>query len=154
MRPGWALGRGLEAWVQISIHRTSSVPIADQIADQIIIAIQNGQLQPGEQLAPIRQVARDLGVAPNTVVKAWSILEEYGWITASDRRGVFVSAIGERPAASDDELQLAAVAYLSSVRRLGHDRHRALAVLAAHLETPETGLGEPTATTEVRPGDS
>ncbi len=53
----------------------------------------SGYLPPGAQLPSVRQLARDLQVAPNTVVRAYEELERGGWIFAAARRGFVVAAI-------------------------------------------------------------
>src|SRR5947209_17019761 len=53
--------------------------------------IASGQLSPGTLLPSVRQLARDLGVAPNTIVRAYSELERNGWVVTSKRKGVMVA---------------------------------------------------------------
>ena len=53
-------------------------------------AIRDGHLVPGEKLPPVRQLATDLGVAPNTVAKAYRQLEEEGHVETRGRGGTLV----------------------------------------------------------------
>lgn len=71
---------------------TSSVPPYEQIGAQIRLQIATGHLLPGAFLPSVRQLARDLGVAPNTVVRAYSELEREGWVITSARRGVLIAS--------------------------------------------------------------
>lgn len=71
----------------------SPVPPYEQIRAQIRLHIATGQLVPGAQLPSVRQLARDLGVAPNTVMRAYSELERDGWVVTSARKGVLVAPL-------------------------------------------------------------
>lgn len=70
----------------------NSVPPYEQIGSQIRLQIATGHLLPGAFLPSVRQLARDLGVAPNTVVRAYSELEHEGWVTTAARRGVIIAS--------------------------------------------------------------
>jgi DNA-binding transcriptional regulator YhcF (GntR family) len=70
----------------------SSVPPYEQIGAQIRLQIATGHLLTGAFLPSVRQLARDLGVAPNTVVRAYSELEREGWVITSARRGVLIAS--------------------------------------------------------------
>jgi GntR family transcriptional regulator len=69
----------------------SGVPIYRQIQDQIRYGIASGKLQPGEQLPTVRSLAVDLGVNPNTVIKAYTELERLGILTTEQGSGTFVA---------------------------------------------------------------
>src|SRR5262249_55095576 len=53
-----------------------------------------GQLAPGDPLPSVRQLARDLGIAPNTVARAYGELADERWVVARARRGF---AVAEQP---------------------------------------------------------
>jgi GntR family transcriptional regulator len=63
-----------------------------QIVDQIRAAIERGDLAPETALSPVRQLAGDLGVAPNTVARAYAELQSDGWIVGDGRRGTRVAS--------------------------------------------------------------
>lgn len=63
-----------------------------QIADQIRAAIERGDLRPETALSPVRQLAGDLGVAPNTVARAYAELQSEGWLVGDGRRGTRVAS--------------------------------------------------------------
>ena len=71
----------------------SPVPPYEQIRAQIRLHIATGQLVPGSVLPSVRQLARDLGVAPNTVMRAYSELEREGWVVTTSRKGVQVASL-------------------------------------------------------------
>lgn len=73
------------------LNQASPIPPYEQIGSQIRILIASGQLSPGTLLPSVRQLARDLGVAPNTVVRAYSELEQAGWVVTAKRKGVMVA---------------------------------------------------------------
>ncbi len=70
---------------------TSSMPPYEQISFQIRALIVGSHLVPGSSLPSVRQLARDLGIAPNTVVRAYNELERDGWVVSSARKGVVVA---------------------------------------------------------------
>jgi len=77
--------------MKLSIDSESSVPIYIQIEDSIHSLIAAGQLQPGEQLPTIRELAADLRVNLNTVARAYFELDREGVISTQRGRGTFVS---------------------------------------------------------------
>ena len=62
-----------------------------QIVDQLRAFIERGDLRGGDALPTVRQLAADLGVAPNTVARAYRELQEEGWLTGDGRRGTRVA---------------------------------------------------------------
>ena len=69
----------------------SALPPYEQIVGQLRSQIAFGRLTPGAPLPSVRQLARDLGVAPNTVARSYGELERAGWVETSPRRGVVVA---------------------------------------------------------------
>lgn len=80
----------------IQIDSKSGVPFYRQIIEQIKFAVARGLLEPGERLPTVRQLAVDLAVNPNTVVRAYRELELEGVIETQQGSGTFVGH--ERPA--------------------------------------------------------
>jgi GntR family transcriptional regulator len=81
--------------MDISIDLTDGVPIYRQIINQVKYLVASGLLQPGEELPPIRTLALQLKVTPNTIVKAYDELESSGVVHKRQGSGTFVS--DERP---------------------------------------------------------
>jgi len=77
--------------VDISINLSDGVPIYRQIVNQVKYLVASGLLQPGEELQPIRTLALQLKVTPNTIVKAYGELENSGVIHKRRGSGTFVS---------------------------------------------------------------
>ena len=73
------------------ITLTGSAPPTEQIRDQIRGLIASGRLAADERLPSVRQLAKDLGVAPGTVAKAYKALEAEGYLTARTGGGTRVS---------------------------------------------------------------
>ncbi len=87
----------------VLVNHQSLVPPYEQIHLQIRALITSGQLVPGDRLPSVRQLANDLAVAPNTVMRAYSELEHAGWVQTSARRGVLVAP--EVPRMTEEERQ-------------------------------------------------
>ena len=77
--------------MDITIHLTDGVPIYRQIVNQVKYLVASGLLQPGEELPPIRTLALQLKVTPNTIVKAYGDLEILGVVHKRQGSGTFVS---------------------------------------------------------------
>jgi GntR family transcriptional regulator len=86
--------------MQIQLDFRSSQPIYLQIVEQIRQMVVRGELQPGDQLPTVRQLATDLQVNFNTVARAYRLLDEAGLISTQHGRGTYV---WEKP--SDESLQ-------------------------------------------------
>lgn len=76
-------------WIQISAG--SNEPIYSQIAEQVGRAIARGQLFAGDRLPPVRKLAAELVINPNTVARAYEVLERAGLVTTKTGSGTFVS---------------------------------------------------------------
>ena len=74
----------------IQTNPSAGTPIYVQLMQQIKYAIESGTLNPGDQLPSIRNVAKDLFVNPNTVVKVYKELEHEGIIELRQGKGAFV----------------------------------------------------------------
>jgi GntR family transcriptional regulator len=73
----------------LDIH--SGVPVYRQIIDQVQAGIAAGSLRPGHQLPTVRQVAVDLTINPNTVLRAYRELEIRGVLETQQGTGTFIS---------------------------------------------------------------
>ncbi len=74
-----------------SIDYHSRQPIYEQLYDNVIRMVSLGILKPDEQLPPVRQLAIELGINPNTVSKAYKNLENDGMIYSVVGKGSFIS---------------------------------------------------------------
>lgn len=94
----------------LSLDFSSDIPIYQQIRNQIIIAISDGKLLPGDQLPTIRNLADQSGINMMTVSKAYQLLKQEGYITADRRNGAKVAprnaSSSEIPRILHNKLQL------------------------------------------------
>jgi len=74
-----------------NIDFSSSVPVYRQVIQAIKLEMLSGRLQPGNQLPPIRELAKILKLNPNTVAKAYYNLEEEGFIESKKGSGNWVN---------------------------------------------------------------
>ena len=96
------------------IDTSASVPPYEQLRAQVATRAASGDLPAGTRLPTVRALAADLGLAANTVAKAYRALETDGVIVTEGRRGTFIAS-GSAPAAAAD----AAAAYVAAARRQG-----------------------------------
>jgi GntR family transcriptional regulator len=77
--------------VRFAIDARSGVPLYRQIIEQVKFAIARGKLGPGDRLPTVRQLAVDLSINPNTVIRAYRELEIEGVLETHQGSGTFVS---------------------------------------------------------------
>jgi len=85
--------------LDFTINLTDGVPIYRQIVNQVKYLVASRLLLPGEELPPIRTLALQLKVTPNTIVKAYGELETSGVIQKRQGSGTFVSEGRPQPVA-------------------------------------------------------
>ena len=77
--------------MQVRISDHDGVPIYVQLVRQIKYLVSSGRLKAGEQLPPVRKLAEQLLVNPNTVARAYRELENEGLVASRQGSGVFVA---------------------------------------------------------------
>ena len=87
--------------MHIRVSPSDGVPLYQQIMRQVKLLVASGRLTPGDQLPPVRKLAQQLLVNPNTVVRAYRELETEGVLLTRRGAGVFVSDGGSPLAASE-----------------------------------------------------
>jgi GntR family transcriptional regulator len=80
--------------VHIHLSPNDGVPIYLQIVHQVKYLVASGRLAPGEELPPIRVLADQLVINPNTVARAYRELEQAGIVTKRRTAGTYVSDTG------------------------------------------------------------
>lgn len=68
-----------------------SVPLYQQLRNQIVVGIARGDLEPGERLPTIRALAEECGINMMTVSKAYQMLKQEGYITTDRRSGAVIA---------------------------------------------------------------
>ncbi len=116
------------------IDPSSGTPIYLQIVEQVKQAVAGGVLQHGQRLPATRDLALELAVNPNTVVKAYQTLEREGLIELPRGRGAFVA--GGRAAVPEERLALLRPA----VDRLIAEAYRLNCSDAEVIDLVRTGL--------------
>ena len=77
--------------MDLEIDVSSTEAVYEQIVRQIQQGVRLGRLAPGAALPSIRQFADDLALNPNTVARAYKILEQHRVIRTAGRKGTFIS---------------------------------------------------------------
>ena len=90
----------------VAIDEALDAPPYAQIAAQVRAAIVRGDLDGGALLPTVRQLAGDLGVAPNTVARAYAELQDEGWLVGEGRRGTRVAQRSPQAQARERETAL------------------------------------------------
>lgn len=75
----------------LQVNFASRVPIYEQIIREFISLASAGAIKSGDKLPPVRSLAEELGINPNTVAKAYRELEKDGYIYSSVGRGSFLT---------------------------------------------------------------
>lgn len=90
----------------VRLDLASGVPVYRQIIDQVTTGIATRSLKPGDQLPTVRQLAVDLAINPNTVVRAYRELEIRGVLETQQGTGTFISSKRIKPDEAEDERRL------------------------------------------------
>lgn len=89
----------MTASFQFGLDLKSGVPFYRQLIDQVLSAIAGGSLRAGDQLPTVRQLAVDLSVNPNTVVRAYREMEIRGILATQQGSGTFIAKTEVKPEA-------------------------------------------------------
>jgi GntR family transcriptional regulator len=93
--------------MQLRVSDRDGVPIYVQLVRQIKYLVSSGRLAAGQQLPPVRKLAVQLLINPNTVARAYRELESEGLVTSRQGAGVFVTD-GVSPLARREQQRLLA----------------------------------------------
>lgn len=117
--------------MQLHINTSDGQPIYRQIVQQIKLLAASGRLRPGDELPPIRKLAEELVINPNTVARAYRELESAGILESRQGSGTRVAANGS-PLNQREKTRLLterADALLAEARQLGADFDEVSALL-------------------------
>ncbi|MFC4495802.1 GntR family transcriptional regulator [Streptomyces ovatisporus] len=114
----------------IVIDSASPTPPFEQLRAQLARQIQDNTLAVGTKLPTIRRLAADLGLAVNTVGRAYRQLEEAGLIETRGPAGSFVSASGEQ---GRERARRAAREYAAVIASVGIDTDEAIRIVQAAM---------------------
>ena len=123
--------------MQLHISNHDGVPIYLQIVNQVKYLVASGRLEPGEELPPIRALAEQLLINPNTVARAYRELELAGLVTKRRTAGTYVSDTTS-PLARRERLKILTEridALLAEARQMKIDTDTLIKLLQARDET-------------------
>lgn len=115
----------------ITLDPLSPVPPFEQVRAQIAEQIRNGSLVAGTRLPTVRALAAELGLAVNTVARAFRELESGGLVETRGRSGTFIRASADR---LRQRAQKAAQRYAAEVHALGLDTEEGVRMVRAALD--------------------
>jgi len=116
--------------MKLTIDEHSPTTPFEQLRQQVVDAVRTGTAAPGDKLPTVRRLADELGLAPNTVARAYRELEQGEVIETRGRLGSFIAATGDP---TRRQAQRAAAEFAERMRGLGLDAQDALALAAAAL---------------------
>ncbi len=104
----------------LRVDHDSVVPPFEQLRTQVAAMTVTGELSAGQKLPTVRQLAADLGLAANTVARAYRELEADGIISTQGRRGTFIrSAALDEAGSVEATARQAALSFTTAARRSG-----------------------------------
>jgi DNA-binding transcriptional regulator YhcF (GntR family) len=112
--------------MRFTIAPDTGTPPYEQLRMQVLDAVRDGRLAAGAKLPTVRALADELGLAVNTVAKAYKELEADGVVEGRGRKGTFVRATGDPVGQA---LQAAASTYADAVTRLSVPTDAAVAAV-------------------------
>jgi len=115
-------------WLHLDV--AAGRPLFDQLRTQVIDGVRDVRLPPGTRLPTVRELAGRLGLAVNTVARAYRELETAGIVETRGRFGTFVA----RADPADAAMAAAANAYAETARALGLTKTQALRYLDAAFD--------------------
>ena len=114
----------------LRIEKGSAAPISRQIVHQIASLCAAGKLKPGERLPSVRELARDLGVNQNTILRVYERLSGDGLLEMRQGQGTFVAAGAKANASPGQRARL-----IEELRQIGRQAQS----LAPSGGTPQVG---------------
>lgn len=99
-----------EAAFEFALDLHTGVPVYRQLMDQVRAGIASGSLAAGDQLPTVRQLAVDLAINPNTVMRAYRELELGGLLETHQGTGTFIASKKVEKASAERERQLSQMA--------------------------------------------
>lgn len=121
--------------MRIRLDPSSPTALSAQLRDGLAGKIRAGRLLPGDRVPPVRELATELGLAPNTVARAYRELEIAGLLVGRGRHGTFVAErLPEGTTGTAADLERAAGTYARRARQLGVSPPEALSAVRRALD--------------------
>ena len=121
----------MSADLSLRVDHAAPEPPYEQIRRQVTDRVASGELAPGTRLPTVRALATTLGIAANTVARAYRELEHAGVVVTRGRAGTVVSGDRVDRAAKD-----AAASYAEAMRALGVGQDEALELVRRAFDRP------------------
>ena len=114
----------------------SPVPLYEQIATRVRVAVASGELSPGDSLPSVRQLAGSARVNPATVVQAYRELESDGFVEMRQGAGTFVKEVlpDKRSDERRKQARVLVQRMMGEAARLGIDTEEIVAAIRHELE--------------------
>lgn len=120
--------------IEFRVDSGTGVPPYRQLVHQVEHALRLGQLQVGDRLPTVKEVAKNLVINPNTVLKAYRELEHKGLAKGRPGQGTFIeSGLTGLPAEQQAELRADLELWLAKAYRAGMDSEGIAALVATVL---------------------
>ena len=127
--------------IEFHLNRSSGVATYLQLVHQVKQALRLGLLHPGDQLPTAKEVVAQLGINPNTVLKAYRDLEREGLVAPRPGQGTFVQQSLVSPSlAGTDRLQRALAGWVHDARTAGLTTEDMAALFDRALRESEEGV--------------
>lgn len=104
------MGTNSQNGFRFALDLHTGVPVYRQLIDQVRTGIASGSLTAGDQLPTVRQLAVDLAINPNTVMRAYRELELGGLLETHQGTGTFISDKKPEKKSAERERQLGQMA--------------------------------------------
>src|SRR5215213_1027054 len=126
--------------MKLWLSKNSEISLREQLTRQIMLAIVSGDLQAGDRLPSVREIALRLKIHPNTASAAYRWLEENGWVESRVGSGVYARKvtelkINETARAIESELDRLILTFLNDARRRGFENKQIKTRLNFWLQT-------------------
>ncbi|QNN54540.1 GntR family transcriptional regulator [Nocardioides mesophilus] len=132
--------------VAVTLDLLAASPPYEQVRAQLAGHIRTGALRPGDKLPVVRTLAADLGVATNTIARAYRELEAGGLVTTRRRVGTIVQA---PPAPAGPELQHQAARFVREARLAGLADEEVVDLVRGALSADDLDTATPARATPV-----
>jgi GntR family transcriptional regulator len=108
--------------IEFHLDKRSGIAPYQQIIQQVRHALRLGMLEVGDQLPTLKEVVTSLALNPNTVLKAYKELENFGLVAARPGIGIFVTkTLSDDSLAAHGPLRQSLQRWMAQARRAGLD---------------------------------
>ncbi|HRH42505.1 MAG TPA: GntR family transcriptional regulator [Pyrinomonadaceae bacterium] len=128
--------------MKLWLSKNSEIPLREQLTRQIMLAISSEELQSGDKLPSVRELALRFKIHQNTVSTAYQWLEENGWVESRQGSGVFVKTLEKEKretviTRNETELDVLISRFFRSAHRLGYSNSQIESGFQKYFENPK-----------------